>query len=70
VRIAIIGCGAIGSVIVEAIATRQIENAELVSLMDIYPEKCVELLKRYGAASSGRVAVVEILSACLRQSQS
>jgi len=25
--------------------------------MDIYPEKCVELLKRYGAASSGRVAV-------------
>jgi len=44
VRVAIIGCGAIGSVLVEAICRGSVK-AELVALMDIYPEKCENLVK-------------------------
>lgn len=44
-KIALIGCGAIGSVIVDAIARREIE-AELVALMDMHPDRCVSLAKK------------------------
>ena len=41
-RLALIGCGAIGSEIVEAVK-RGVVRAELVALMDIYPERCEAL---------------------------
>jgi len=46
VRLAIIGCGAIGSVLVEAICGGSVK-AELVALMDMYPEKCENLVKSF-----------------------
>jgi len=47
VRVGVIGCGAIGSVIVEAVCRGEVK-AELVALVDMYPEKCEELLKKCG----------------------
>ena len=44
-RVGVIGCGAIGSVIVEAVCRGEVK-AELVALVDRYPEKCGELLKK------------------------
>ncbi len=41
-RIALIGCGAIGTAVVRAVAEGAVD-AELVALMDMYPEKCEEL---------------------------
>ena len=43
-RLAVIGCGAIGSEIVDAIR-RGIVKAELTALMDIYPERCSEIAR-------------------------
>jgi aspartate dehydrogenase len=43
-RVAIIGCGAISSVLVEAICRGSVK-AELAALMDIYPEKCENLAR-------------------------
>jgi len=48
VRIGVIGCGAIGSVIVNAILRGEVK-AELVALMDIYQEKCEGLLRKFSA---------------------
>lgn len=44
-RLALIGCGAIGSVIVDAIARGEIE-AKLVALMDMHPDRCTSLAKK------------------------
>ncbi len=41
-RLALIGCGAIGSEIVEAVK-RGVVRAELAALMDLYPERCEAL---------------------------
>ena len=46
-RIGLIGCGAIASEIVEAIRSG-IVDADLVVMMDIYPEKCERLKERLG----------------------
>ncbi|RSN72877.1 aspartate dehydrogenase [Candidatus Methanodesulfokora washburnensis] len=45
-RVAIIGCGAIGSVLVEAICRGYVKT-ELVALMDICPERCENLTKSF-----------------------
>lgn len=45
-RLAIIGCGSIGSVLVEAICGGSVK-ARLVALMDMYPEKCENLVKSF-----------------------
>ncbi|MCL7399656.1 MAG: aspartate dehydrogenase [Thaumarchaeota archaeon] len=47
-RIGVVGCGAIGSVIMNAISRGELK-AELVGLMDIYPEKCEGLLRDFVA---------------------
>jgi aspartate dehydrogenase len=44
-RIGVIGCGVIGSLIVNAICKGEIK-AELVALMDVLPEKCERLLEK------------------------
>jgi aspartate dehydrogenase len=49
-RVGIIGCGAIGSVIVNAICRGDVK-AELVALMDKSPEKCRKLLEKYPGQS-------------------
>jgi aspartate dehydrogenase len=48
VRVGIIGCGAISSVIVDALYRGEVK-AELVALMDIYAERCEKMLERYAA---------------------
>ena len=45
-RVGVIGCGAIGSVLVGAICGGSVK-AELVALMDMYPEKCENLVKSF-----------------------
>jgi len=60
-RVAIIGCGAIGSELAQAI-DRGTVRARLVALMDIYPEKCVELTKSF---SSSRPLVTRELNELL-----
>ena len=57
-RVGIIGCGAIGSVIVDAILRGDVK-VELIALMDICPEKCEKLLEKY-AAKDGVVVCREL----------
>lgn len=49
-RIAIVGCGAIASVIIDAVAKGEI-STDVVALMDIYQEKCEFLSKRIGGGA-------------------
>jgi len=44
-RIGIIGCGAIGSVLFKAFEDKVVDD-ELVALYDIYPDKCRELVEK------------------------
>ncbi len=44
-RIGIIGCGAIGSVLFKAFEDKVVD-AELVALYDVYPDKCRELVEK------------------------
>jgi len=57
-RFALIGCGAIGTAIVKAVAEGVID-AELVALMDIYPERCEELRRAVVEAGRGTPEVVK-----------
>jgi predicted dinucleotide-utilizing enzyme len=61
VRIGVIGCGAIGSVIMNAISRGELK-AELVGLMDIYPEKCEGLLRDFVAKNE--VLVCSVATGC------
>ncbi len=61
-RLAIIGCGAIASVIVDAVARGKVP-AEVVALLDIYPEKCRRLAEKLG----GRPRIAGSLEELLRE---
>ncbi|MFQ6135065.1 MAG: aspartate dehydrogenase [Nitrososphaerales archaeon] len=46
VRVGLIGCGAIGTMLAEAIDDGTVANAELTAVFDTYPERMKELVKR------------------------
>lgn len=66
-RVGIIGCGALGSVIVEAICRGEV-RAELVALMDMYPDKCRTLLETRCPESATQTTVCGNLE-CLLDSK-
>jgi len=57
VKIAVLGCGAIGSIIVESICSGEIRNAELTALMDIYPDKCEKILENYCPTVKANISI-------------
>ncbi len=57
-RLAVIGCGAIGSVIVEGVAGGLVD-AEIVALMDVFPDKCMRLAAK--RLDAGMPAVTDSL---------
>ncbi len=60
-RLAVIGCGAIGGEIVSAVA-EGVVHAELVALMDIYPDRCAELARRHGVRPVITESISQLLS--------
>ena len=61
-KIALIGCGAIASVIVDAVA-RGTVPAEVVALLDLYPERCRRLAERLQGAPRVARSIDELLDA-------
>ncbi len=61
-RVAVIGCGAIGSELVKAVA-KGIVRAELVALFDMVKDKCVDLVGKYGLKNTRVVESIDDLLA-------
>ncbi len=65
-RLGIIGCGAIGSVLVRAVAERVV-SARLVALMDIAPGKCEGLARLVAGSGLGEPRVTSSLDDLLAE---
>ncbi len=61
-RLGIIGCGAIASVIVDAVARDKLP-AEVAALLDLYPERCRRLAEKLGGAPRIAGSLEELLKA-------
>ncbi len=64
-RLGIIGCGAIGTTLVKALVEGVID-AELVALMDMYPERCEGLADRLKSSGKGSPVITSSLNELLR----